>query len=241
MLAGIDWKILSLREREHPTIPVINPILSIRHANPSEQRYKYLKHKAIRTCATDEVRDALLDSGQVNGPVYIVPAGLDTQPLPTPRTAAEKDLALVIAATKNPALGRKLKRRLERAEIRTELLVRSQPRGKYLGQINRARAAVLLPMPEEGSYTPPIEAMALSTIPIVPYCRGCRHYQHGLNCLRSEYTVDSLERAVKQVFAMDPSERERLLANGRATVGRLSLAVGRKAFLDIVENVDQIW
>ena len=80
-LAGIDWEMLSLHEREHPAIPVINPILSIRHANPSERRYQYLKRKAIRTCTTDEVRDALLDSSQVNGPVYIVPAGLDTQPL----------------------------------------------------------------------------------------------------------------------------------------------------------------
>ena len=88
VLAGIDWKMLSLREREHPAIPVVNPILNIRHANPSGKRYQYLKHKAIRTCATDEVRDALLDSGQVNGPVYIVAAGLDSRPLPTPRTAA---------------------------------------------------------------------------------------------------------------------------------------------------------
>ena len=40
---------------------------------------------------------------------------------------------------------------------------------------------------------------------------------------------------------MKPTEREVMLANGQATVGRYSLAAEHKAILDIAENVDQIW
>jgi len=104
-LAGLNWLMLSEDQRKHSSMPIINFIQHVRHAQPDNPRYPFLKHKAIRICCSEEVKTALTETHQGNGPFFVIPNGIDTKEIPEPMESSEKESGLLIIAQKQPQLG----------------------------------------------------------------------------------------------------------------------------------------
>ena len=67
-LAGLDWRFLTREQRERGVVPVVNLVQHIRHADPADERFEFLRHRAVRVCVSREVADAVSAAG-ANGPV----------------------------------------------------------------------------------------------------------------------------------------------------------------------------
>jgi hypothetical protein len=75
-----------------------------------------------------------------------------------------------------------------------------------------AQAKITVPLPDpvlmEGFFLPSLEAMALSDLAIVPYCRGNENFCiDGKNCLRPSYDAESILDAIdKGMFLLHSHE-----------------------------------
>jgi glycosyltransferase involved in cell wall biosynthesis len=240
-LAGLDWLILDHDRRDRSSIPIINLIQGAGHALPDNPRYPFLQHRAIRICVSEEVGAAILKTGRTNGPVFVIPCGLDLGLLPAPMADADKDVDLVIAALKQPDLGLQVKRQLDRPGRWVELLTTQLLRPDFLSWVNRAKVAVVLPRRVEGFGLPALEGMALGAVVVCPDVIGNRSLcLPGENCFRPEYTLERIVEAAETALRLPPAQRRRMVEQGRLTAGRHDLAQERQAFLEILNQADHL-
>jgi len=230
-IAGKDWDAVPFNLPSH--IPIINLVQHVRHADPNLWLYKYLNRRALRICVSRPVADAILNTGRVNGPVMVIPNGIDVS---IPATRQEKSQQIFIGALKNASLGKELAQQLKSAGYQVDLLADKLPRNEYLQRLGNAMVAVLLPNLTEGFYLPGLEAMALGT-PVIMYdCVGNREYAvHNKNCLLVPY-----EKILKSVLDFDLKMLEPLRLEGLKTAGRFTLESESKAFINILKNVRNI-
>lgn len=241
-LGGLDWLNLPEEQRESSPTPIINLIQHVRHAWPSDPRYLFLRHRAIRICCSEQVAAALRATGRVEGPLFTIPYGLDLQCLPEPIPFVEKDLDLLIVANKQPTLGRLLRWCLWRPGRQVQVLTKPRLRSEFLRRLNRARIAVFLPNPAEGFYLPALEGMALGAVVVCPDCIGNRSFcLPPWNCFRPDYNRKAILTSAEAAWQLLPSDSNRFLVNARQTVAQHDLVKERKDFLKILENVDQLW
>lgn len=243
-LDGLDWRAIAPRERNDSPVPIINLIQHIRHGNPDNPRYEFLSHKAIRICVSEAVAIALRESGRVNGPLFVIPNGLDVQELPSPLDQSQRDEAILIAALKEPELGEQLKGELERLGYSVRLLCDRLPRPDYLQELRRAKLAVFLPnrLEGEGFYLPALEAMALRTLVICPDCLGNRDFcLPNETCFCPDYQFSSILAAIKLALNLKDSQRDSLLDQAQKQVKAHQLKKEKHRFHRILENVTDIW
>lgn len=245
-LGGLDWLMLEPRARDDSRIPIVNLVQGARHAQPGDPRYPFLRHRAARICVSEAVAAALAESGQANGPVRVIPNGLDLAGLPAPLPQAGRDIDVLVSALKQPALGAELAQRLahsgHHAGRRVELLGAALPRPRFLDAMRRARIAVHLPLRAEGFYLPPLESMALETLVVCPDCVGNRSWCiPGDNCFRPDYALEPLVRDAEAALALPAAGRARMLERARATVARHDLMAERRAFLGLLDELERIW
>ena len=241
-LAGLDWLMLEKIQRENPPVPIINLIQHVRHSDPKEQLYSFLRYKAIRICVGEEVTEAILKTEQVNGPVFTIPNSIELHELPTPIPYSEKEYDILIAALKQPDLGRKLAQCLQKPNGRIDILTTSLLRSGYLSRVNRAKVTVFLPNITEGFYLPALEGMAMGTLVICPDCIGNRSFcLSGYNCFRPDYTLESIKETVEMALHLSTAQKSQMLANARQTGAEHDLTTERDAFLKILENLDTLW
>jgi len=236
-LAGMDWQFLDETTRRHPSIPVINLIQHVRHADPVDKRHPFLRHQAIRICVSQEVADAIQQTGLVNGPVHVIPNGIDLGLLPPVLPHDERDTHLLVVGTKQPAQADRLGHRL-RAEVLTDRVQRTE----FLHRLARSRIVVFLPNPTEGFFLPALEAMALGCVVVCPDCTGNRGFcLDGINCYRPAYNIDAIASAVKTASSLSSTSRQVMIDAAIATAARHSLAHERTSFLSILRQTHQIW
>ena len=224
-------------------MPIVNFIQGIRHANPQDPRYGFLRYKAIRICVSEEVKTALIESGQVNGPLFTIPCGLNENQLPQPMEEDAKTYDICIAAQKNPNLGLQLKQALEQRDLTMDLLTTHLLRRDFLQRIHQAKVTIFLPLKAgEGFYLPALEGMALGTVVVCPDCIGNRSFcLPGYNCFRPEYRLDSILSAAKIALKLPLSQKQQMLAKAKQTASEHSLIQERNAFLAILENLHNLW
>jgi len=240
-LAGLDWLALGGSQRQW-SCPIINLIQGVKHGQRSDKRFTFLKHKAIRICVSEEVASAITESGQVNGPVFTIPNGIDIENLPTPLDNCQKDWDILIAALKQPEFGLQVERYLAKPDRRINVLAHYVPRPEFLSKINRAKVTVFLPHSTEGFYLPALEGMALGTLVICPDCIGNRSFcLQGDTCFRPEYRLKNILAAITSALELSPNQREKLLINAKKTVSQHNLTKERQAFLRILSNAPQVW
>jgi glycosyltransferase involved in cell wall biosynthesis len=233
-LAGKDWLAVDPAQ-----VPVINLIQHVRHAMPDDSRFPLLSRKAIRICVSEEVAEAIKQNRKVNGPIFVIPNGIDLRGLPVP---AAQETDILIAALKQPELGLQLKQKLEKPGIRVELLLTLLPRAEYLTRVSEAKVTVFLPDRTEGFYLPALEGMALSTLVVCPDCVGNRSFcLDGQNCFRPEQELDSLAAAAEGALGLRVIERQQMLDSARQMAERHDLLGERRAFLRMLENLNQLW
>lgn len=236
-LAGMDWQFLDESNRQRSPIPVINLIQHVRHADPGDKRRPFLSHKAIRICVSQEVADAIQQTGLVNGPVFVIPNGIDLGLLPPVMPYYERDIDVLVVGTKQPSQAARVGR-----QFRAEVLTDRVPRTEFLRTLARSRTVVFLPNPTEGFYLPALEAMALGCVVICPDCVGNRGFcLDGENCLRPDYQADAIRHAITRAQSMTEHVRLTLIETARHTAAQHGLDHERTSFLSILRQTHQIW
>lgn len=233
-LAGMDWN--ALADFRQPPRPVVNLLQHVRHAWPEHPLRTFLTAPARRICVSQAVTEAVLATGEVNGPVVTIAAALELPELPV-QVQVEEDGPVVIAGLKAPALARALEAELHVAGQSVEVLDQLLPRVDYLRKVASASVLVALPHPAEGFYLPALEAMALGVPVVSADCLGSRQYaRHAENCLLAPLQVPPLAAAVLQL-RQQPAWAARLIAAGRRTAAGHSLAVERERFAQVLAGL----
>jgi hypothetical protein len=239
--SGPVWSAIRRDQRADPPVPVFHYVQSLRHAWPENIRYGLLENKAIRICVSEPVADSLRETAKVRGPIFTIPAAIDVADLQRRFEPVERDLDLLILATKQPEMGRRAAERL-RAPERTLRLVDDQvPHEDLLDAMRRARVTLFLPLPEEGAPLPMLEGMALGTFVVCPDAIGNRAYVlDGHNSFRPEFDEEQiLEAAATALESFDTLGP--LLANAAETVRDYDLPAERDAFLPILRDAERLW
>jgi glycosyltransferase involved in cell wall biosynthesis len=243
-LSGTDWRRI-VPEHERPEFgrPIVNLVQHVRHGcmNDPLGRHKLLRHKAIRICVSAEVEKAIRATGRVRGPVFTIPDAIDVDLVARLAAGGPRDLDVLVAANKQPELGAELARRLAAPGRSVHLVDTRIPRLELVELMGRARATVLVPNPKEGFYLPALEAMAAGTLVVCPDCIGNRSLcLDGHNCFRPPYEEDAIAAAAERALR-DPSRNDAMLAAARETARMHDIAGERRAFLEILDRVEELW
>ena len=229
-LAGMDWRAVP----ENCDRPVINLIQGLRHASPADPRYAFLRRAATRVCVSEEVAEAILSTGLVNGPVITIPAGVDMESFP--ETSDQRDIPVLIAGLKNPAMAKSLSEILAHLGIQSVCLTRLLPRADFLRMLGRARVTVFLPQIAEGFYLPALEGMAMGTLVVCPDCVGNRGFCiHGINCLQPSNHIEALGTACMDAFdRTNKGVSDEMIKRGQETARRHSLDLERDRYQSVL-------
>lgn len=241
-LAGTDWRALSPAQRLDPPRPIFNLIQHPRHAAAGSELREFLKHRAIRICVSEEVAAAIKETNEVNGPVFVIPNGIDITSLPRGKRVEDRTTDLLICGLKAPDLARTSYSTFAAQNRLVRWLIEWIPRNDYLKRVADARITLFLPRPSEGFYLPPLEGMACGTIVVCPDCVGNRGFCFdGANCFRPAYDEASIHSAVANALQQNEADRTRMQKAAHATAARHSLESERANFLNLLERVDELW
>ena len=204
--------------------------------------YSFLQNKAIRICVSEQVTKAITQTGQVNGPIYTIPNGIDLQQLPLPIPFKDRTIDILIAGLKQNQLAQHLYDSLEPLNKKIVVLTKKIPQTDYLTLVSQAKIAVFLPHFEEGFFLPALEAMFMETLVVCPDCIGNRSFcLPEYNCLLPQYTFDDVLNAINTALSLPENVKQQLLSNAKLTASKHSLVAERKEFYDILNNLSDIW
>lgn len=228
-VAGLDWRAVP----DPCPVPVVNLVQHVRHAHADDERRTFLARPAVRICVSQEVADAILATGEVSGPVHVIPNGIDLEEIPA---ATERDIGVFIAGYKNKPFAAALAARLATAGVVAEVSDGLLPRALFLERLSRARVAVTLPHAEEGFFLPALEAMAAGAIVVCPDCTGNRGFcRDSLTAFRPAYALEEVAAAALAAVRLSPVRRSAMLAAAGAEARRHGLEAERSAFLAILD------
>ena len=231
-IAGLDWEAVP----DPSPVPVINLIQGVRHADEGDPRRAFLARPAVRICVSHEVATAIKSTEIVNGPVHVIPNGIDLGDLPS--SALPRDTAVLIAGMKNPPFAKAVQDRLRLEGIHAECLVDPLSRGEFLERLSRSAVAVTLPLEREGFFLPALEAMAVGAVVVCPDCVGNRGFcRDRETAFRPRYTVDDVVAAAIAAATQAPSDAATMRAAAIAESKKHGLEAERLAFLRILDAV----
>jgi len=235
-VAGMDWTALGGHPNIEERIHVVNLVQGLRHASPDGPLYGFLNRRATRICVSGEVAEALEKTGICNGPIHVIPNGIDFGSLPDSGVPCDYDI--FIGGLKQPELAAELGVRLQGKGYTVDCQTRQIQRPEFLSRMARAKIVVLLPYEEEGFYLPALEAMAMGKIVICPDCGGNRSFCiGGVTSLTPPFQPDALEEAVAEV-SRNPLLARNLSARARAFTFRHDLRTERDTFLNILQQME---
>jgi hypothetical protein len=241
-LSGVDWRMIERDERAESAIPIVNLIQHVRHACPGDKlgRDRFLPHKAVRICVSPEITHALEGTGRVRGPMFTVPDAVDLEALAGHVIAGPRDLDLLVLSNKQPELGHAVLGRLGDAG-RTHIVDVRTPHAEVLDLMGRAAVTVMVPNPKEGFYLPALEGMALRTVVVCPDCIGNRSFCiDGVNSFRPAHEEEAIVEAAREALARRDELRE-MLDNAIETAHAHDLPNERRAFLEILDRIEELW
>lgn len=241
-LSGMDWRRVDPGARVESPVPIINLIQHPTNFDPDNPRFGFLSNRAIRICISPEVAEGVEATGLVNGPLFVIPDGIDLEQVTAVGGSRPRDIGILVAGFKNPATARSLAARLARPGRVVRLIDRRlRHRSEFLELLARAQVTVFLPQAVEGFYLPAIEGMALGTLVVCPDVLGNRSFcRHEENCFRPAYEEDALLAAAERALG-ELSDLGALLAEGRRTAAGHDLSRERAAFLPILDSADELW
>lgn len=190
-IAGRDWGIVPDVIRNDPPFPILNLIQGVRHADPTHELYRYLQFPATRICVSNEIKDAILDTGKVSGKVFAVPNGVDAALMPKPKPWASRKYKIGVFSLKNEKLGRDIQQALFPKDV--QLFEKWMSRDQYLHEMSNCEISIFLPEKAEGFYLPALEAMGLQSLVVCPDCIGNRSF-----CIE-DATAETPDYSVKAI------------------------------------------
>ena len=245
-VGGLDWRYLLESGYEKLPVPRINLVQHVRHAHEGSELRSFLSRRAIRICVSPEVAEAIVKTGEVDGPVVAIPNGIDLPPFnPAARDALPwqaRPSDVLIVGYKRPDLAHEVARLLRGQGVVCELATDFLPRREFLRLLGRARVAVCLPDDEEGFYLPALEAMATGCTVVTLDCVGNRGFCHDRrNCLVAQPKSVCIAGTVEAGLSMPPTAREEMHLRASDTVRAHSLDAERAAFHAILDDIDRLW
>ena len=235
-LAGLDWQKVPLTIKT----PIINLIQGVRHGEAGNPRREFLRRPALRICVSEEVRQAIMATGLVQGPVVTISNGIELPKLNA--DAQKKDKKILIAGMKNPTMAKQLALQLNEIGHNVALQIESIPRALFLAKLKASELVITLPQEQEGFFLPALEAMAMGCIVICPDCIGNRSFcLDGVNAFRPDYCQDAILQATLQALALAESRKQALLKESLRTVENHSLNKERSTFHSLLANVADEW
>jgi len=244
-ISGLGWqRFIPVEYQQKSPIPIIYLIQGLFKLRPEYPHYQHFSYKAIRISVSQAITETLQQKNiRINGPLFTIPNCIDTQVLPKLLQFVDRDIELLILGLKQPQKAEELTRRLipyckgNLVTVTTRL-----PQKEFHSLINRARHTLFLPAEEEGFYLPALEGMALGTIVICPDVGGNRDFcRVNNNCFLPVYHIESLYHATIQALTLVKFQRDRLLTNAQHTAKEHDLTKERSIFLDILDNLKNIW
>ena len=237
----MDWLFLRQNRREKSEVPIINLVQGVRHADASQELRAFLHYRAVRICVSHEVADAIRNTGAVNGPVFTIPECIDLSSIQN-IAGKEKKIDILVNAVKHHELGMEIGKLLVGEGIRALVHMQQIPRPAFLELVAQAKIVVCLPLESEGFYLPALEAMAAGCIVICPDCIGNRSFCHaGVNCFMPAFNAVEIVHVVRKIQAMPETDILLMQNHALQTAAQRNLIDERMKFLEILENVDEIW
>ena len=235
-LDGMDWYLLDAAGIAPGSSPVVNLIQGLRHAEPGTKLFACLSRPALRICVSQQVADAI--APHANGPVHAIPNGVGIGPPPALRPLSDPP-RILISGFKNPEMATGIATRLQgqlQNQVEFDLLTTMLPREEFLARLGAASICILLPLPAEGFFLPPLEAMALGRAVVVPDCIGNRGFcLPNQTCLMPEYTAEALAAAAL-ALARNPAQQARITEAGLQMAASHTLARERAAYTALLRH-----
>ena len=233
-LAGMDWQAYQPFFNEEQI--KLNLIQHIRHGDKKHPLHQFLRHKAIRLCVSDAVKEAI--EPYANGPCYTVRMGHDI-----PKLTLTKVNDLYILATKQPELGKALCEWAQGQGLK--VVIHDSPVERELVHQTMAKSSVVIALPNktEGFFLPGIEAMALADWAVVPDCIASREYCLSYaNVTSCHLTFNDCIRAIELARLRLTRWHNRFYQwRGKRICASYSLINEQKNYLGILQNIEQIW
>lgn len=227
-LAGMDWE--HYLPQKQGGKEVINLIQHVRHADPSQTLFKYLKEPAIRLCVSEAVRDAILP--HANGPCYAIKMGHTFEPI-----QYQKDWDIYILANKQAELGNELTNWFKAQGYRVLLHTSTQEHRQVIEAMAFSRLTIALPHKTEGFYLPGIEAMYYSNMAVVPHCVANKeYYSRYSNLMIPNFSFDSIRLAA--LSALKKSQQNNIIRRyiGKRIAASYSLQNERKQLASVLKK-----
>ncbi len=235
-LGGTDWRALPESQRANFPKPVINLIQHPRHADAGSELREFLKHRALRICVSEEVAEAIKQTGEVNGPVFVIPNGIDLSAA-AEVSPNERKIDILICGLKAPELARDLQAALANTHGNVRAITDWMPRAEFLRHLADAKITVFLPRPVEGFYLPPLEGMACGTVVVCPDCLGNRSFCiDRVNCFSPPLNVKAIATCAEIAQKQTDEERTRMLERAKETALMHSLMSERESFLRLLRS-----
>lgn len=243
-LAGLDWDVLLASnkfKKKKCLIPVINLIQGLSHADANDHKYQFLNEPAVRICVSPEVKQALEDTGTVNGPIFTIPNGVDLQYLSTLADIVKSNEFLIVGI-KNPKLGYLVKQALDKYSNSVVLIDQRVLRQDFIKLLAKTKIVICLPLAREGFYLPALEAMALGCLVVCPDCIGNRSFcKDHETCLVPEYTIEAIVQSAIELQLVAADFKQSLLKNAKLKVLEHDLMKEREQFINILKNIEETY
>jgi hypothetical protein len=230
-IAGLDWIALNPFPQIDEQVPIVNLIQGMGHARLGDPRREFLSRRATRICISSQVAKVVQESGACNGPVHVIPNGIDFRLVPQ---TTERDVDVFVGGLKQRSVAHELASLLRKAGLTIDVATQRIPRAHFLARMIRARIAVLLPLSQEGFFLPALEAMALGCVVVCPDCVGNREFCiDRTTCLMPAADPHSLQSSVLEILN-NPSLESSLRSAGLAARDKFDISYEREAFLRIL-------
>jgi glycosyltransferase involved in cell wall biosynthesis len=245
-LAGLDWQYLDKQKPGMLDVPKINLIQHVRHADSGSELNSFLSRKAIRLCVSQEVADAIQRTGKVNGPIKVIPNGVDVE-IAEVRELDEKRSAIsgknvLIVGYKNPEFSRQLAQQLHDQNISCQLILSLQERIQFLKQLDDYEVIMCVPHETEGFYLPALETMARGKLLVTMDCIGNRGFCFSMrNCLLTNYTVEGALNSIQTALSLPTEKRNSMLNNAIETARAFSMQQETRKYQLLLQEIDELW
>lgn len=237
-LEGRDWEQIGYRKEQMERYQIINLIQGPSHADPKEKKFNYLEFKAHRICVSEFVRQKILNTGRVNGPVFTIPNGIK-QPA---ELNHKKKRQILILGQKKRELAKKLRnslliKYLFRYSIKT--LIWPVAAEEFLEAISRAEITICLPLEEEGFYLPALEAMSRNSLVICPDVGGNMEFcVHKKNCMIATYSIQGFKDALLELDQLSKEKKNDIKAHALDTSRHYHLQREQTMFEQILNQLN---
>jgi hypothetical protein len=236
-IAGLDWRALAEWKNLEDRKPVVNLIQHVCHALADNPRYEFLARRATRICVSEQVAQAVRQTGKCNGPIYTIPNGTDVS-LKHLYSMDTQSSDVMVVGLKQPKLAAKLARIMRRRHIRVDCVTKFLEREEFLRRMAGARIVVTLPDQLEGFYLPALEAMALGKAVVCPDAVGNRGFCiDRVTALMPQPHPRALAASVTELL-VNPVLEQDLIRSAKRVASVYTLERERSAFLEIMETLE---